>query len=831
MNPRKNDTPYTEGQLEALQGLNERGIHLVKLSDSNARRPVNKGWLANRDEFEPEHRGFWGWVPGRDGYVCIDIDKDVDNAVPAVRSRLGEYAFYDVESSPGSGKRHFFCERPNTPDPVPNTRIGLNGIKVGDTRCDNGQIRIVDPEGLLNALEEHEFATEPLPIGILQNLWGKVASTQTYNRPSTPSNEAISAGREYLEVISRGNHAEDALDAMAALRIGIPEPEVKKWFLDGKPHGECSDPSNCRHTNGRWDRLVEGAQASAGVGLRRLWTRAGCPQIMTPEAREAAGRIVQHDDEMDDIPEDEWERWRDAWYRWETQDDGPRPGSPPPTSCGLQVVYPSAWKVVLSNPDDGKFGPLDDLDNEPPVAEGGAMSWLAYVHDYNKPEQGPLWRCRRRETREGQWTTTWFEWHEGTGWLKVPDTRIGREAAREVEGVLRKISVSGAVKHDYVSPNKVPFYRALTSLMADHAPWQTPQDEWDRDHYLLGHSDGTVTDLRTGKRRQQHPQDLITRTTMPPATTAGWDTIAEQAMLYLFPEPDLLEEFLTSISESAIGGQLLERVNLLSGESGTGKSLLMELLLDAMGSYAMMMVDAQMTEKGHDPYAGSSKDAQAEGIRFGLLPDIKRSSGPLDQGAMRQAVGNRKRAARAIGQNAQDIEMSLTPVIVGNDIHGIGQVDYAGDRRGILFKSRAPGRSADEQDIKLKALAMEDGSREALLRHVIDRAVNLLRRGVPPISPRVSRDTQNWRLRSDDIARTLATYMEPDPKGRVFTSDIAAVISRDTDCEVKPESVSKQLRNRGFKVKRTKIDMRTASALHGYSWTKSLEDESPEAGE
>ena len=129
-------------------------------------------------------------------------------------------------------------------------------------------------------------------------------------------------------------------------------------------------------------------------------------------------------------------------------------------------------------------------------------------------------------------------------------------------------------------------------------------EDLDADPYLLNTPGGAV-DLKTGKIRDNSPQDYCTKATAVSPDTEGADLFMKFLDNLTGGNPDLTEYLQITAGMCAIGQVKQEKLIIAYGEGGNGKSTYFNLLFYVFGDYAGMLSAEALT-------TGKNKDKGAE---------------------------------------------------------------------------------------------------------------------------------------------------------------------------------------------------------------------------
>ena len=201
----------------------------------------------------------------------------------------------------------------------------------------------------------------------------------------------------------------------------------------------------------------------------------------------------------------------------------------------------------------------------------------------------------RYNTREGQWY-----WWTGSAWERDEHLRIWRaavqcaeEAVTEAQQMLDSAELVGdedmikAAKkrlHDAIQLKNKGKLEAAIKMFSVEDGMALTTDAFDKDPGLLNLPNGTL-ELESQHLHQHDPNNLITL-----AMGAALDKDAEcprfeQFMLEAFPDPELRDYVQRCLGYSLLGTAKERAIFVLYGPSGTGKSVLTNLMTRMFGGY------------------------------------------------------------------------------------------------------------------------------------------------------------------------------------------------------------------------------------------------------
>lgn len=174
----------------------------------------------------------------------------------------------------------------------------------------------------------------------------------------------------------------------------------------------------------------------------------------------------------------------------------------------------------------------------------------------------------------------------------------------------------------------------------------------DSNPYLMCFTNGVV-DFKTKTFRQGYPQDYITKTTGIQYEAFNQKESKETAdeiitfMEQLFPQKDLCRYMWDHLASCLIGIKKEHAFNIYRGSGSNGKSILTELMSQALGEYKGTVPITLVTEKRNAIGGTSSEVIQLKGIRYAVMQEPSKDA-IINEGIMKELTGGDPIQARAL---------------------------------------------------------------------------------------------------------------------------------------------------------------------------------------
>jgi P4 family phage/plasmid primase-like protien len=216
----------------------------------------------------------------------------------------------------------------------------------------------------------------------------------------------------------------------------------------------------------------------------------------------------------------------------------------------------------------------------------------------------------------------------------------------------------------------------------------------DANKYLMCFTNGIV-DFKNKTFRQGYPQDYITKTTGIPYCPIDQIqdkeiiTQIETFMSQLFPNPGLTKYMWDHLASSLIGVKKEHVFNIYRGSGSNGKSIVTDLMSQALGEYKGTVPVTLVTEKRNTIGGTSSEIIQLKGIRYAVMQEPSKDA-VINEGVMKELTGGDPIQARALYCDSEIFEPQFSLVVCTNALFEIKSNDDGTWRRVKLidFKSK-----------------------------------------------------------------------------------------------------------------------------------------------
>jgi P4 family phage/plasmid primase-like protien len=207
----------------------------------------------------------------------------------------------------------------------------------------------------------------------------------------------------------------------------------------------------------------------------------------------------------------------------------------------------------------------------------------------------------------------------------------------------------------------------------------------DANKYLLCFSNGVI-DFRTKSFRQGYPQDYITKTTgIPyiPYDAKESKEISDEITTFmeqLFPLEGLCRYMWDHLSASLIGAKKEHAFNIYRGSGSNGKSILTDLMSQALGEYKGTVPITLVTEKRGTIGGTSSEIIQLKGVRYAVMQEPSKDA-VINEGILKELTGGDPIQARALYSDSEIFEPQFSLVVCTNALFDVKSNDDGTWRR------------------------------------------------------------------------------------------------------------------------------------------------------
>jgi len=310
-----------------------------------------------------------------------------------------------------------------------------------------------------------------------------------------------------------------------------------------------------------------------------------------------------------------------------------------------------------------------------------------YVCSSIKNKQWYTFKKHRWESDEGQTlrmaiSKDLFQLYSDKQNEYLADMQIAKENEEQAEKVQRKIKKIAEICIKLKKTNdKNNIMREAMEIFFDKDFIRN----MDANPYLMCFSNGVV-DFKNKVYRQGYPQDYITKTTgIPyvPYNPEANKVIADEIKTFmhqLFPQDELCTYMWDHLASCLIGIKKEHAFNIYRGSGSNGKSILTDLMSQALGEYKGTVPITLVTEKRNAIGGTSSEVIQLKGIRYAVMQEPSKDA-VINEGIMKELTGGDPIQARALYSASEIFIPQFSLVVCTNALFEIKSNDDGTWRR------------------------------------------------------------------------------------------------------------------------------------------------------
>jgi P4 family phage/plasmid primase-like protien len=240
----------------------------------------------------------------------------------------------------------------------------------------------------------------------------------------------------------------------------------------------------------------------------------------------------------------------------------------------------------------------------------------------------------------------------------------------------------------------------------------------DSNPYLMCFTNG-VFDFKSKEFRQGYPQDYVTKTTGIPYVKYNYEEnkdISDEIMDFmekLFPQKDLCKYMWDHLASCLIGIKKEHAFNIYRGSGSNGKSILTDLMTQALGEYKGTVPITLVTSARNNIGGTSSEVMQLKGVRYAVMQEPSKDA-IINEGIMKELTGGDPIQARALYCDSEIFIPQFSLVVCTNALFEIRSNDDGTWRRMKLvdflskFISEGETHTDDTKHVFLKDKGLKE---------------------------------------------------------------------------------------------------------------------------
>lgn len=424
----------------------------------------------------------------------------------------------------------------------------------------------------------------------------------------------------------------------------------------------------------------------------------------------------------------------------------------------------------------------------------------------------------------------WLAWDEKR-WRPGDTIRVEEVAGRFVNDELREVQRLRDLAHKRLKDDKLK--HALIALqqqetwwirtgdskrfrpMIEHAKSQprvaVRVEDLDARPWLLNAANGTI-DLRTGKLRSHDRDDLLTEAVAIDFDTGATCPLWERFLGDVFQGDGDTIAFIQRWAGYCLTGDVREQKALFfHGGGGNGKSLLVKVLRDLLGPYAVKAPNDLLTESFGTRHP--TELAGQRGKRLSLVSETEHGK-RLRVGLFKDLTGGESGSARFIGRDYFEFAPTAKFILSSNHLPEVTDAGDAVWRRLLVVPFRARFGDADDAE----RLGWEEGSYRlkdprlgsalteelpGILAWAVRGCLEWQRLGGLGEPASVRAAVRHYRQEQDLLAQFVAERCSTAPGDRVKATPLLVAyndwLETNGEMTVSAKGLAAQLKAKGFK--------------------------------
>jgi P4 family phage/plasmid primase-like protien len=279
-------------------------------------------------------------------------------------------------------------------------------------------------------------------------------------------------------------------------------------------------------------------------------------------------------------------------------------------------------------------------------------------------------------------STNLFQLYSDKQTQYLADSHIHEPTGEEHEKIQRKIKKIAEICIKLKKTNdKNNIMREAVEIFYD----EDFSENIDKNPYLLCFSNG-IFDLKNKEFRQGQPQDYVTKTTGIPYVPYSYEAtreISEQIMLFmdqLFPRPELCRYMWDHLASTLIGIKKEHVFNIYRGSGSNGKSILTDLMSQALGDYKGTVPITLVTDKRSSLGSATPEIMQLKGVRYAVMQEPSKDA-IINEGILKELTGGDPLLGRALYADSETFTPQFSLVVCTNALFEIKSNDDGTWRR------------------------------------------------------------------------------------------------------------------------------------------------------
>ena len=259
---------------------------------------------------------------------------------------------------------------------------------------------------------------------------------------------------------------------------------------------------------------------------------------------------------------------------------------------------------------------------------------------------------------------------------------------RYIKGQKNAIQMSQVINRLKDSNYKSCILREAASIFYNYRPGLN--EKMDTNKNLMSFTNGVI-DFERKIFRDGSPDDFITKSTgIPYVDVSDPSKLSEEQLLtmkevndclnQIFPVVELRNYVLDHLASTLIGQNINQTFNIYYGSGRNGKSVITDLMSQALGEYKGIVPISMITEKRAGVGGLSPEVIALKGVRYAVIQEPEKSM-KLNEGFMKELTGGDTITARTLFSKPESYVPQYDVVVCANNLFEIASNDDGTWRR------------------------------------------------------------------------------------------------------------------------------------------------------
>ncbi len=333
-------------------------------------------------------------------------------------------------------------------------------------------------------------------------------------------------------------------------------------------------------------------------------------------------------------------------------------------------------------------------------------------------------------------------------------------SAEDDENPFQKKEITWAIRSE-----SRPLLDASLELAKSISPVSDAGTTWDSNHFVLGVANGLV-DLRTGKLREEKPDDRITKHSPVSFDPAATCPIFEKFLQTIFPGKPEMSGYVQKMMGYSLTGDISEhRIFCHYGKGSNGKTTLFEIIRLLLGDYAVNIPFSALEVARWGTGTANHELVPLQGARFATCSETN-DGARFNEARIKGLSGGDVLTARNLYQNSFTFKPTHKLWLAFNH-KPIVTDDTPGFWRRIDMIEYSKEFSGSEKDEKF--LTKLEAEASGILAFAVRGCLRWVNEGLDR-PPAVAAATEGYRQETDVLSDFVAECCELDQSSTVTSA-------------------------------------------------------------